>query len=72
MKTANSATIVQGRGRKQQTTLEKINLALSKQEKIQEKRLGCIYAKLLLAKKSRFQQYPCIKYNYTKHRKYNI
>ena len=36
MKTANSATIVQGRGRKQQTTLEKINLALSKQEKIKK------------------------------------
>lgn len=29
LKTANSATIVQGRERKQQTAIEKINLALS-------------------------------------------
>ena len=65
MKTANSATIVQGRGRKNKPSLIKTR-------KNKEKRLGCIYAKLLLAKKSRLQQYPCIKYNYTKYRKYNI
>ena len=54
MKTANSATIVQGRGRKQQTTLEKINLALSKQEKIKKRDLVVFTQNFYLLKKADF------------------
>ena len=47
MKTANSSTIVQGRGRKNQTVVEKINLALSKQEKIKTRKATTSSSQLL-------------------------
>ena len=54
MKTANSSTIVQGRGRKNQTVVEKINLALSKQEKIKTRDLMVFTQNFYLLKKADF------------------
>ena len=53
MKTANSSSVIQGRGRKKQSFVEKVNLAISKQEKVTTRDYG-IYAKFLFTKKSRF------------------
>lgn len=54
MKTANSSSIVQGRGRKKQTTIEKINLALSKQEKITTRDIMVFTQNFYLLKKADF------------------
>lgn len=54
MKTANSSTIVQGSGRKQQTALEKINLALSKQERVKKRDIVVFTQNFYLLKKADF------------------
>ena len=54
LKTANSATIVQGRERKQQTAIEKINLALSKQEKVKKRDIVVFTQNFYLLKKADF------------------
>ncbi len=54
MKTANSSSIVQGRGRKKQSVVEKINLALSKQEKITTRDIMVFTQNFYLLKKADF------------------
>lgn len=54
MKTANSSTIVQGRGSKSQTVIEKINLAMSKQEKITTRDIMVFTQNFYLLKKADF------------------
>ena len=54
MKTANSSSIVQGRGRKKQTITEKINLAISKQEKITTRDIMVFTQNFYLLKKADF------------------
>ena len=54
MKTANSSSIIQGRGRKKQTITEKINLALSKQEKITTRDIMVFTQNFYLLKKADF------------------
>ena len=54
MKTANSSSIVQGRGRKKQTFTEKINLAISKQEKITTRDIMVFTQNFYLLKKADF------------------
>ncbi len=54
MKTANSSSIVQGRGSKSQTVIEKINLAMSKQEKITTRDIMVFTQNFYLLKKADF------------------
>ena len=54
MKKANSSVIIQGRGRKKQSTLEKINLALSTQEKITTRDIMVFTQNFYLLKKADF------------------
>ena len=54
MKTANSSSIVQGRGRKKQSVVEKINLGLSKQEKITTRDIMPFTQNFYLLKKADF------------------
>lgn len=54
MKTANSSSIVQGRGWKKQSVVEKINLALSKQEKITTRDIMVFTQNFYLLKKADF------------------
>ena len=54
MKTANSSSIVKGRGRKKQSVVEKINLALSKQEKITTRDIMVFTQNFYLLKKADF------------------
>lgn len=54
MKTANSSTIIQGRGRRKQTVVEKINLALSRQEKITTRDIMVFTQNFYLLKKADF------------------
>ena len=54
LKNANSSSIVQGRGRKRQSIVEKINLAISKQEKITTRDIMVFTQNLYLLKKADF------------------
>lgn len=54
LKTANSSSIVQGRGRKSQTVTEKINLALASQEKITTRDIMVFTQNFYLLKKADF------------------
>ncbi|MGN1327785.1 MAG: type II secretion system F family protein [Clostridia bacterium] len=54
MKTANSSNIVQARERKKQTVVEKINLAISKQEKITTRDIMVFTQNFYLLKKADF------------------
>ena len=54
LKNANSSSIVQGRGRKKQSVTEKINLAISKQEKITTRDIMVFTQNFYLLKKADF------------------
>ena len=54
MKTANSSTIIQGRGRKKQSTQEKINLALAGTQKITTRDIMIFTQNFYLLKKADF------------------
>ncbi len=54
LKNANSSTVVQGRARKKQTAVEKINLALSKTEKITTRDIMVFTQNFYLLKKADF------------------
>lgn len=54
LKTANSSTIIQGRGRKKQKFVEKVNLALSKTEKITVRDIMVFTQNFYLLKKADF------------------
>lgn len=54
LKTANSSTVIQGRGRKKQTFIEKVNLAVSKTEKITTRDIMVFTQNFYLLKKADF------------------
>ena len=54
MKTANSSSVIQGRGRKKQSVVEKINLAISKQEKVTTRDIMVFTQNFYLLKKADF------------------
>ena len=54
MRTANSSSIVQGRGRKKQTVVERVNLAISKQEKVTTRDIMVFTQNFYLLKKADF------------------
>lgn len=54
MKTANSSSIVQGRGRKNQSVIEKVNLAISSQEKVTVRDIMVFTQNFFLLKKADF------------------
>ncbi len=54
MKTANSSTVIQARGRKKQTAIEKVNLALSKTERITTRDIMVFTQNFYLLKKADF------------------
>ena len=54
MKTANSSSVIQGRGRKKQSVIEKVNLAISKQEKVTTRDIMVFTQNFYLLKKADF------------------
>ena len=54
MRTANSSSVIQGRGRKKQSFVEKVNLAISKQEKITTRDIMVFTQNFYLLKKADF------------------
>lgn len=54
MKTANSSSVIQGRGRKKQSFVEKVNLAISKQEKVTTRDIMVFTQNFYLLKKADF------------------
>ena len=54
MKTANSSSVIQGRGRKKQSVVEKVNLAISKQEKVTTRDIMVFTQNFYLLKKADF------------------
>lgn len=54
MRTANSSSVIQGRGRKKQSFVEKVNLAISKQEKVTTRDIMVFTQNFYLLKKADF------------------
>lgn len=54
MRTANSSSVIQGRGRKKQSFVEKVNFAISKQEKITTRDIMVFTQNFYLLKKADF------------------
>ena len=69
MRTANSSSVIQGRGRKKTILCWKSKPCYFKTRKTNYKRHNGIYSKFLFIEKSRFQQYTCIKHNNRKYGK---
>ena len=61
MKTANSSSVIQGRGRKKQSFVEKVNLAISKQEKVTTRDIMVFTQNFYLLKKANFNNIHALK-----------